>query len=188
MDRVRHLHPGQLARPVQPRQRDGVAPVRRDPLTRPLRDQGRRDHGAVVAEFADLPIQPVARRPGLEADMQTLIPLAELLDRPLDRRRLVLDLAEETGPRRVRPPSAIATACFSFATSNATKASILPMARPPCVRLGSALRATLVSQSHDRAGQPQPGNMTSSASGLRGWRGLRCTKQSGARRHGHLPP
>jgi len=48
-----------------------------------------------VAEVADLPVQSVARRPGLEADVQPVIPLAELLDRPLDRRRLVLDLAKK---------------------------------------------------------------------------------------------
>ena len=49
-----------------------------------------------------------------------------------------------TSPRNrtspLRSPSATATACFNFATSKATKASLYcPMARPPCVRLGSAL-------------------------------------------------
>jgi hypothetical protein len=80
---------------MQPRQSDRISPVRLDPLTRPLRDQGRGDHGAVVTELAHLPAQPVARRPGLKADVQPVIALAELLDRPLDCGRLVLDLAEE---------------------------------------------------------------------------------------------
>jgi hypothetical protein len=95
MNGVRHPYPGQLARPMQPRQRDGVPPVRLDPLARPLRDQGRRDHRAIVAEVADLPAEPVACGPGLEAHVQPVIPLAELLDHPLDRRRLVLDLAKK---------------------------------------------------------------------------------------------
>lgn len=46
MDRVRHPHPGQFARPVQPRQRDCVSPVRLHPLARSLRDQRRRHCGA----------------------------------------------------------------------------------------------------------------------------------------------
>jgi hypothetical protein len=48
-----------------------------------------------VAEVPDLPAQPIARRPGLEADVQPAIALAELLDYLLDRRGLVLDLAEK---------------------------------------------------------------------------------------------
>lgn len=80
---------------MQPRQRHRVPPVRLDPLARPLRDQSRRNHHAVVAKIADLPIQPVPRRPGLEADMQSIILPGQLLDRPLDRRRPVLDLTEE---------------------------------------------------------------------------------------------
>ena len=38
MRRVRRPHPCQLADPMQPRQRDRVAPVRLDPLARPFRD------------------------------------------------------------------------------------------------------------------------------------------------------
>src|SRR5215204_3500649 len=80
---------------MQPRQRDRVPPVRLDPLARPLRDQSRRNHHAVVAKIPDLPAQPVPLGRGLEADVQAIISTAELLDRPLDRRRPVLDLAEE---------------------------------------------------------------------------------------------
>jgi hypothetical protein len=95
VNHVRYPHPGQLARPVQPCQRNCIPPVRLDPLARPLRDQRRCDHHAVVAEVPDLPAQPIARRPGLEADVQPAIALAELLDYLLDRRGLVLDLAEK---------------------------------------------------------------------------------------------
>jgi hypothetical protein len=79
---------------------------------------------------------------------------AQALERVLDRvdgflkddllRDLLECLAGEpaTVPRNrtspVRPPSAIATACFLLATSKATKTSLcFPMLRPPCMRLRS---------------------------------------------------
>src|SRR5262245_22483433 len=80
---------------MQPRQRDRVPPVRLDALARPLRDQGRRNHHAVVTEFANLPAQTVTRRPSLEADVQSIISFSQLLDRPLYRRRTILHLAEK---------------------------------------------------------------------------------------------
>jgi hypothetical protein len=80
---------------MQPRQRDRIPSVRLDPLSRPLRDQGRRNHHAVVTEFANLPAQPVTRRPGLEADVQSIISFSQLLDRPLYRRRTILHLADK---------------------------------------------------------------------------------------------
>jgi hypothetical protein len=42
-----------------------------------------------------LPIKPVTRRPGLEADLQLLVSPTKLLDQPLDRPRPVLDLAQK---------------------------------------------------------------------------------------------
>ena len=95
MRRVRHPHPRQLAGPMQPRQRDRIAPVRLDPLARPFRDQRRRDHQAIVAESLNLAIKPVSRRPGFEANMQPFVSLRQSLDRPLDRQRTVLDIAEK---------------------------------------------------------------------------------------------
>ena len=145
VDHVRHPHSGQLARPMQPRQRDRVPSVRLDALSRPLRDQGRRNHHAVVTKIADLPAQPVTRRPGLEADVQPIILLSQLLDRPLYRRRTILNLADEADLARaaaLRDRQRV----LLLATSNATNASLYsPMARPPCVRIGSPIRATLVS-------------------------------------------
>jgi hypothetical protein len=131
MSRVGRPHPRQFASPMQPRQRDRVAPVRLDPLARPFRDQGWRNHHAIVAESLNLAIKPVSRPPGFEADMQPVISAGQSLDRPLDRQRTVLDVAEK--PDFSRPaPSAIATACFFLATSKATKASLyFPMVRPP---------------------------------------------------------
>src|SRR5690242_3318486 len=63
-----------------------------------------------------------------------------------------------------RPPSAIATACFFFATSNATNNSLYsPMVRPPCVRLCSVCPSNPRSLRHEGADhRPHAGNMTSS--------------------------
>lgn len=71
---VRHPHCTQLARPMQPRQRDRIPSVRLDPLARALWDQGRRNHHAIVAEIADLPIKSVTRRTGFKTDVQAIIP------------------------------------------------------------------------------------------------------------------
>ena len=43
----------------------------------------------------NLPVQPVPRRPSLEADIQAIILPSQLPDRPLDRFRPVLDLTEK---------------------------------------------------------------------------------------------
>ena len=58
---------------MQPRQRDRIPSVRLDPLARALGDQGRRNHHAIVAEIADLPIKSVTRRIGFETDVQPII-------------------------------------------------------------------------------------------------------------------
>lgn len=59
MSRVRCLDPCQFAGPMQSRQRDRIAPVLLDALARPFRNQGRRDHHAIMAEsprtFSTLP-------------------------------------------------------------------------------------------------------------------------------------
>jgi hypothetical protein len=86
----------QFARPVQSRQRNRIPPVRLDPLARPFRDQGRRDHHAIVAESLNLAIKPISRRPRFKADMQPLVSARQSLDRPLDRQRAVFDITEET--------------------------------------------------------------------------------------------
>jgi hypothetical protein len=80
---------------MQPGQRDRISPVRLDPLARTLRDQGRRDHQAVVPQLLNLTIQPVPRRASFKANVQPAIPARQLLDRPLDRRRRVFNVTEE---------------------------------------------------------------------------------------------
>jgi len=127
----------QFAGPVQARQRDRVAPVRLDPLAGPLRDQGRRDHHAVVAERLDLAIKPVSRRPGFEADVQLLVSVRQSLDRPLDRQRSVFDIAEKSdfaGPPAFRNRHGV----LRLGDIKSHKEfAMLPMVRPPCMRLGS---------------------------------------------------
>ncbi len=101
MDDVRYPYPGQFTRSMQSRQRNRVPSVGFDSLAWPLRDQGRRNHHAVMTKIADLPIQPVTRRSGLEADAQLTVLFPQLLDRPLYRCRTVFDLADE--PDLARP-------------------------------------------------------------------------------------
>ena len=48
-----------------------------------------------MTEFANLSAQPVPCRPGLEANTQATIAASQPLDRPLDRRRPVLDLTQK---------------------------------------------------------------------------------------------
>src|SRR6516162_8913855 len=109
------MHSCQFAGPMQSRQRDRVALVGLDPLARPFRDQSRSDHEAIVAESLNLAIEPISRRPSFKADMQPVVSICQSLDRPLDRQRTVLDLAEKPDFPSP-PPSAIATGCVFFAT------------------------------------------------------------------------
>ena len=72
-------------------------------IARPFRNQSRSDNHAFVAERLDLAIKPISRWSGFKADMQPLVSTWQSLDRPLDRQRAVLDVAEK--PALSRPPS-----------------------------------------------------------------------------------
>ncbi len=95
MGRVGRPHSRKLTRPMKTRQSDRIPTVRLDPLARSFRDQRRSDHQAVVPESLHLAIKPVSRRPGFEADMQPGVSVSQSFDRPLDRRRIVLDIAHK---------------------------------------------------------------------------------------------
>jgi hypothetical protein len=95
VNRVGHPHPGQLAGPMQPRQRHRIPPVGLDPFSRPLWDQRRSDHQAGVPQSLDLPIQPVSGRPRLIAEMQLAIAAGQLADQPLHRFRRTRHFAEK---------------------------------------------------------------------------------------------
>jgi hypothetical protein len=160
--RVGRPNSGQLARPMQTRQRNRVAPVRFDPLARSFRDQGRSDNHALVAESLNPAIKPISRRPSFKADMQPLLSFRQSFDRSLDGQRTVLDIAQEPD-FSARPPSAIATACFVLTTSKAIKTSLcFPMVRPPCIRLGSACPSNPRFYLQRAGHRLSPANMTSS--------------------------
>ena len=56
-----------------------------------------------MAESLDLAIKPVSRRPSFKADMQPVVSVRQSLDRPLDRQRTVLDVAEKPDLSRPAP-------------------------------------------------------------------------------------
>ncbi len=95
MGRVGRPHSRKLTRPMKTRESAHMPTVRLDPFTRSFRDQRRSDHHAVVAKRLHLAIEPVSRRPGFEADMQPVVSVNQSFDRPLDRRRIVLDIAHK---------------------------------------------------------------------------------------------
>jgi hypothetical protein len=162
MSPIRRPDPGQFARPMQSSKRDRIAPVGLDPLARPFRDQGRRDHQAVVSQRPHLAIKPVSRRPGLKADMQLIVAARQSLDRLLDRQGAVLDIAEK--PHFSLPPSfRYRHGVLLLGDIEATKTSLcFSMVRPPCMRLGSVRPSNPRSHLHERAAPPaQPANMTS---------------------------
>ena len=101
---VGHPDPRQLACPMQPRQRHRIPPIGLDPLAGPPRDKGRGHHGASVAERLHLTVEPVTGRSGFETDMQPAVSTRKLLERPLDRRPAVFNLAEKP---HLPPPAAL---------------------------------------------------------------------------------
>jgi hypothetical protein len=163
MSRVRRPHPRQLAGPVQPRQRDRVAPVRLDPLARSFRDQRWSDHHAIVAESLNLAIKPVSRRPSFEADMQPVVSVRQSLDRPLDRQPTVFHIAEKPdfpGPTSLRDRHGV----FLLGDVKSDKSFAILSHGPPSVheaRLGLPEQPSFL---FARKGGPpaQPANTTSS--------------------------
>src|SRR4051812_48492610 len=95
MPRVGHPDPGEFAGAMQPGQGEGIPAIGLDALARPLRDQRGSDDGAVMPEGADLPLQPIAGRPGLVAEQQPPILAGELGDQPPHRLWRMVDVAQE---------------------------------------------------------------------------------------------
>jgi hypothetical protein len=81
---------------MQARQRDRVALVCLDALSRPFRDQSRSDHHAIVAERLYLAVEPVSCRPGFKAEVQPVVSVRQSLDRPLNRQRAVFDITKKS--------------------------------------------------------------------------------------------
>ena len=135
-----------------------VAAVGLDPIARLARDQRRRDYCAAVAQLGQLPVQAIAGRAGLVAEVKPApVPLLQLGGETAHalRRRRRPRRGSATSPRR--PSSATATACRSLATSMPTKTSLCcSTARPPALRIGPPPRATLVEPAQCRASHPGP--------------------------------
>ena len=93
--RIRHPDRRQLAGPVQAGQRRRVPPVGLDPLARLARDEARRDHDAVVAPVAEVPVRPIATGAGLISEAQRPASPAEPGRQLVQGRRFVGDLADE---------------------------------------------------------------------------------------------
>ena len=167
MSRVGRPNPGQFAGTMQTRQRNRIPTVRLDPLARSLRDQRRSDPHAVMAERPHLAIEPISRRPGFEAHVQPVVSSRQSLDRLLNRRRAVLDVAEK--PDFSPPPSFCDRHCvFLFGDIESNKSfAILSHGPPSCMRLGSVRPSNPRFLPARKGGPPaQPANMTSSRSTL----------------------
>ncbi len=163
MGRVGRPHSRELTRPMKTRQSDRIPTVRLDPFTRSFRDQRRSNHHAVMPERLHLAIEPVSRRPGLEADMQPVVSVSQSFDRPLDRRRIVLNIAYKPdfpGPATLRDRHGVLL--LGDIESHENFAILLH--GPPSVheaRLGPPEQPSFYL--HERAGhRREPANMTSS--------------------------
>ena len=126
----------QFAEPLQSWELDRVAPVRLV-LARPFRNQGRSDHHTIVAERLDPAIKPVSVSPtSKQTCSRSYRSASVLIVRSIGNGLFSTSPRNRTSP--LRPPSAIATACFFLATSEATKTSVcFPLVRPQGMRLGS---------------------------------------------------
>ena len=67
---VRNPHRGEFPGAQQLHQAHRIAPVGLHPIARPLGNERRRNHQAVLPKALDLPVQPIACRPGLVTERQ----------------------------------------------------------------------------------------------------------------------
>ncbi len=147
----RHPHAGQLASPMQPRQRHRIAPIGLDPLSRlfgSAPEPPQRRHGLEPRPGDTARI----RRTRLVAEMQLAIAAASLL---ISRSTAAGDSTPRHKPHLAAAPAiAIATACFSCNIERDKASLYSPMVRPPCMRLARPARATLVLLLHEKGGPP----------------------------------
>ena len=94
MLRVRHPNRGQIAGTQLSRQRQRITAIVLHPIARPLRDQRRCRHQAIVPKLGDLPIQSVAGRTRFISKSQQRVLLCQLANQPGGCRRGVVDLTE----------------------------------------------------------------------------------------------
>jgi hypothetical protein len=80
---------------MQSGQRERIPTIGLDALARPFRDQRGSDDGAVMPEIRDLPLQPIAGRPGLITEQQPAVFAGQLCDQSPYRPWRMLDVAQE---------------------------------------------------------------------------------------------
>ena len=101
-------------------QHEGIAPVGLHPVARLDRNERRRDDHAVMPEFGELPMQTIAARACLVAEMKLAPVAAKLLGEPADVIGAVRDRAPvRNSPRRLSLP-AMATEIVALWTSSPT--------------------------------------------------------------------
>jgi hypothetical protein len=86
---------GQLVGTQQLDQAEGVAPIGLHAITGLAWNERRRNHNALVAKTLDLPVEPIARRPGLVAECQLLVLGGKLAHQLRRRRPAILDLTKK---------------------------------------------------------------------------------------------
>ena len=91
---VGNPHRRQLAGAQQTGQSLRIPAVGLHPLARPARDQRGRNHHARVPQRQDLPIQAIAGRTRLVADVQGLVTVGQLADELCHCVRRVVELAQ----------------------------------------------------------------------------------------------
>ena len=103
MGRVRNPDRGQLTAPMQPRQVEGIPPVRLDPIPRLAWDRRRRHHHTAVPRQTQLPFDAIAARTRLVAEPQLVPVPGQLVRQALQGRRSVR-VGARLGPYEVQSP------------------------------------------------------------------------------------
>jgi len=114
MRRIPNPDRGQLARPVQLRQHDGITAVRLHAVTSLHGDQRRRDDRAIVPQLDKLAVQAIATGPGLVAEMKPTADSAQLVD----QFSYMVGPVQNRPQWRTSPPCATATEIVALWTSS----------------------------------------------------------------------
>ena len=93
----RHIDGGEIARAQQPRELDGIAPIRLHAVARLLRDQRRRDHLTRQALRGEIPIEAVATRPRLVGERERACPALQASQQLIEVRLARTNGADEHG-------------------------------------------------------------------------------------------
>src|SRR5207302_3436871 len=142
--------PRQPARPVQSRQTGGIPPIRLDPIARPLRDQRRRHHNAVVPVRRQMTLDAIAARARLVAEPKPDALAAELAHQAIQ------------GPRRVGDPTIFPDLAADAALGDRHDDPLLVNIKPDirdttrllCIRLGTGQSGATLVSTYCKTGRP----------------------------------